>query len=232
MTARAFASNIVVGQTHQLARDESHYLTRVRRCRVGDTIELLDGERHGFLGRIETLGDGVMVTISAQLPDQVLPPLTLALATIDTPALLDALAAACELGATTVQLVQTTFSQSHVPSLTRSIRTLRASMRQCGRAVPPTLGLVAMPLEAFLAQDHPPSRWLADAGAPPYLPQLETPTAATVVAVGPEGGFTPLEHEGLLSTGFAPLCLGPFVLRAERAVVAALTAVTLARCPS
>ncbi len=44
---------------------------------------------------------------------------------------------------------------------------------------------------------------------------------------GPEGGLTPAEEQALLDQGFVPVTLGPRVLRAETAAVAALAALLL-----
>jgi 16S rRNA (uracil1498-N3)-methyltransferase len=43
------------------------------------------------------------------------------------------------------------------------------------------------------------------------------------VAVGPEGGFTADELEAFRVAGFAPIGLGPRVLRTETAAIAVLT---------
>lgn len=44
------------------------------------------------------------------------------------------------------------------------------------------------------------------------------------VAIGPEGGFSDAENDALEATGFAPVSLGPRVLRTETAGLAALAA--------
>ena len=46
-----------------------------------------------------------------------------------------------------------------------------------------------------------------------------------VVLIGPEGGFTPQEAELLLAAGAGSVSLGPRILRAETAAVAALSIV-------
>jgi len=48
--------------------------------------------------------------------------------------------------------------------------------------------------------------------------------AAVVIAAGPEGGFSPGEEALLVAAGFAPVRLGPRVLRTETAALAALAA--------
>ena len=51
--------------------------------------------------------------------------------------------------------------------------------------------------------------------------------AALCLVHGPEGGLSPQEEQTLLTQGFAPVTLGPRVLRAETAAVAALAALLI-----
>ncbi|MCA0243135.1 MAG: 16S rRNA (uracil(1498)-N(3))-methyltransferase [Proteobacteria bacterium] len=65
-------------------------------------------------------------------------------------------------------------------------------------------------------------RWLlSPAGAQP-LPAAATPAAPTLLLSGPEGGLSPAEEAAALAAGFQPVQLGPRVLRAETAPLAAL----------
>lgn len=57
------------------------------------------------------------------------------------------------------------------------------------------------------------------------MADLPAPTTGVAVLVGPEGGLTEEEEVLALAQGFAPVLLGPRVLRTETAAVAALTAV-------
>jgi 16S rRNA (uracil1498-N3)-methyltransferase len=47
------------------------------------------------------------------------------------------------------------------------------------------------------------------------------PAAGLVLAIGPEGGFSPQDWRQLDATGFARVSLGPRVLRAETAAITA-----------
>ena len=53
---------------------------------------------------------------------------------------------------------------------------------------------------------------------------MHSPQALTPVTVlsGPEGGLSPGEEAAALAAGFAPITLGPRVLRAETAPLAVL----------
>ena len=65
-------------------------------------------------------------------------------------------------------------------------------------------------------------------GSPPLLAALGAPVATASILVGPEGGWTDREREGLATSGWAAASLGPNVLRAETAAVAALAVVSAA----
>jgi 16S rRNA (uracil1498-N3)-methyltransferase len=58
------------------------------------------------------------------------------------------------------------------------------------------------------------------------LPIDATPGAAITLLSGPEGGLTPDEEARALAAGFKPASLGPRVLRAETAALAALCRMT------
>lgn len=64
------------------------------------------------------------------------------------------------------------------------------------------------------------------AGAPP-LEALAPSGAEAVLAIGPEGGWTPYEADSLRARGFASFSLGPRVLRVDAAVPFALGQVEL-----
>jgi 16S rRNA (uracil1498-N3)-methyltransferase len=74
------------------------------------------------------------------------------------------------------------------------------------------------------------TRLVLEAGAPPLAgprqPELAPPVT---IAIGPEGGFERDELEALHAAGFAPVGLGPTILRFETAAVVALGIVRAAR---
>jgi 16S rRNA (uracil1498-N3)-methyltransferase len=70
-------------------------------------------------------------------------------------------------------------------------------------------------------------RYFLDEGeAPPLLREIPAERQDTVaLLIGPEGGWTDAEREQARAAGWAPVSLGPLVLRAETAVCAALAVV-------
>jgi RsmE family RNA methyltransferase len=61
-------------------------------------------------------------------------------------------------------------------------------------------------------------RLLADPRTDGPLERVPRHDARAVVAIGPEGGWTPYEADSLASRGFTPFSLGPRVLRVDAAV--------------
>ena len=102
-----------------------------------------------------------------------------------------------------------------------------AACEQCGRNRVP----VVHPVQPLTA-------WLAGQGAPGFVLSLRAGTqplasaAASLPEVtllsGPEGGLAPAEEDAALARGWRPVNLGPRVLRAETAPIAALAVLTLA----
>jgi 16S rRNA (uracil1498-N3)-methyltransferase len=95
---------------------------------------------------------------------------------------------------------------------------------QCGRATVPLVAPTAT-LAAFIADPPAGTRVVLlerQEGQPP-LASLPRPQAITLL-VGPAGGWEPVEIRRLAGAGFVAVSLGPRILRAETAAIAALTA--------
>ncbi len=87
----------------------------------------------------------------------------------------------------------------------------------------------AMDLGDWLGTAQPPLRLLLSL-RPASQPLRAAATSAAVPVVflsGPEGGLTAGEEAAALARGFVPVTLGPRILRAETAPLAALAALTL-----
>lgn len=100
-------------------------------------------------------------------------------------------------------------------------RIARAAAKQCQRAhIPQICGPVT-----FSDLIHAPRRGgglLFWENAPLTARWPDTPGASLVAVVGPEGGFTEPEVNAARSSGFDVVGLGPRVLRAETAAIAAI----------
>lgn len=102
-----------------------------------------------------------------------------------------------------------------------------AAAEQCGRNRVPTVH-PALTLAEWVKKAPPGERWVLSLseGTQP-LAQMQGQAAGLAVAPvtvlsGPEGGLSPTEEAAALAAGFAPVTLGPRVLRAETAPLAVL----------
>ena len=101
-----------------------------------------------------------------------------------------------------------------------------AACEQCGRNQVPVIH-PAVTLAQWLAA-HPQTSSESRAvlslapGSQPLLQAVPAGAGPVVVLSGPEGGLSPQEEAAALAAGFAPITLGPRVLRAETAPLAAL----------
>ena len=96
-----------------------------------------------------------------------------------------------------------------------------AAAEQCGRNRVPTVH-PAVTLSEWLKKAPSGERWVLSLseGTRPLSEMAGTDTVT--VLSGPEGGLSPAEETAALAAGFAPVTLGPRVLRAETAPLAVL----------
>ncbi|MBB3190120.1 16S rRNA (uracil(1498)-N(3))-methyltransferase [Halomonas cerina] len=96
-----------------------------------------------------------------------------------------------------------------------------SACEQCGRATLPPVH-APMRLADWLAMRRETLRLVLHPGASGALTQAGSPASAALL-IGPEGGLAEAEVESATAAGFAPLALGPRILRTETAPVVALT---------
>ena len=103
-------------------------------------------------------------------------------------------------------------------------RVASGAAEQCGRAVVPEVAADHHPRRAGRAGvRRPQGRAPRDARSRAARRRSRsTPRAPLLLLVGPAGGFEPSEAETLRAAGFVAASLGPRILRAETAAVAAV----------
>ncbi|MEY2809686.1 MAG: hypothetical protein RLZ66_1197, partial [Pseudomonadota bacterium] len=106
-----------------------------------------------------------------------------------------------------------------------------AACEQCGRNRLPEIDLpqsLTEWLSHFRAAEGTLTRVLSlSAGSQPLRSTVADASAPVLLVSGPEGGLSATEEALLRQHHFAPVTLGPRVLRAETAALAALAALTL-----
>ncbi|WP_407166717.1 16S rRNA (uracil(1498)-N(3))-methyltransferase [Bradyrhizobium sp. ORS 111] len=223
------------GQTVELDRNQSNYLGNVLRLAAGDTVLVFNGRDGEWRAAISGRKRADTLTIDTQTRAQDrLPDIACVFAPLKHARLDYMVQKAVEMGAARLQPVLTRFTQVSRVNGERMRANVVEAAEQCGII---SLAEVADPvaLDRFLAEREQ-ARLLVfcDEAAEVADPvrALQTVTAANAgidVLIGPEGGFAEEERALLLrQPSILRLALGPRILRADTAAVAALTLVQAA----
>jgi 16S rRNA (uracil1498-N3)-methyltransferase len=222
---------LAAGASVALTREQAHYMTNVMRLKPGDRLRLFNGRDGEWLCTIASAGrrDGA-VTCDAQTAALRRPPdLDYVFAPLKH-ARLDYMAQkATELG---VRRFRPVFTERTVVSRV-NLERLRANAieaaEQCNLVSVPEV-LPPEPLDTALAHWDPQRRLVfCDEAAPiadPITALGSLPRGPLGLLIGPEGGFSEAEAGMLRGRGFVTaISLGPRVMRADTAAVAALALV-------
>ncbi|MDZ7908039.1 MAG: 16S rRNA (uracil(1498)-N(3))-methyltransferase [Gemmobacter sp.] len=216
-----------VGQSVPLTEDQSIYLFAVMRLGVGDAVLLFNGRDGEWRADVVLAAKrkGVLVCAAQMRPLQPPPDLWLLFAPVKKVETVFIVEKAVELGVARLCPVQTDFTNSDRLNRDRMQANAREAAEQCGATlVPPVEDL--RPLERVLA-DWPTDRrilWCneAHAGVATALAG-RAQIGPWAILIGPEGGFSERERARLAALPqVVQASLGPRILRAETAAVAAL----------
>jgi 16S rRNA (uracil1498-N3)-methyltransferase len=221
---------LVFGGAIALDRAQQNYLGNVLRLRGGDRILVFNGRDGEFAACLVQDGRRVALSVEELRRPQPLPQRLRWLFAPLKHARLDYMVQkAVELGAGTIEPVITRHTQVARVNLDRMRANALEAAEQCGILAIPHVQ-EDMPLTAKLAGWDPAVPLVfCDEDAPLASPlaALRTVTDADLaVLIGPEGGFDESERALLLGLPtIVRLSLGPRILRADTAAVAALTLV-------
>lgn len=218
------ATPAAVGDVIRLTRDEARH-ARVRRLTLGDAVALFDERGHSCVGAVSAVArDHIAVRVTAVRPPDEHESgldLTLAIGLLKADKLDWVIEKATELGVTRLQpfASQHTLAQPSAARRTRWQQIARAAAKQCGRSRVP---LVAPPCDLAAVLQAPATRLLlAEHGTTVPLASVDA-AGPLVLIVGAEGGFSAAELAAARAAGAHLIGLGPRILRAETAAVAAL----------
>jgi 16S rRNA (uracil1498-N3)-methyltransferase len=213
------------GQSVDLSRDQAHYLFGVMRLKAGGRVALFNGQAGEWTAEVVDAGKrGGRLTCIGQAAPQLDPPdLWLMFAPIKKARTDFIVEKATEMGAARIVPILTAFTNSERVRVDRLQAHAVEAAEQCGGTFVPQ---VAEPvaLDRLLA-DWPEDRQimfcdeaLAGAGKP-----LGAKGGKWAILIGPEGGFSDRERAAIRAMPAAhPVSLGPRILRADTAAVAAL----------
>lgn len=211
--------------------DQSHYVVNVMRAQIGEAVALFNGRHGQWLGRIDAATKkAVQVAALSQTRAQTSDGDLWLLAAPLKKDCTDLVAEkAAELGVTEIWPVTTERTNTGRINGERLQARLKEAAEQCERLSVPLLHPLT-PLTTVLSQ-WPQNRvliYLDETGGTPLKQALELLPSAPAVAllVGPEGGFSPHERALLRRQSFVrAVSLGPRILRAETAAIAALAVI-------
>jgi len=210
---------------------------QVLRLQPGDTLTLFDGRGGEYEATVEHMGRSeVRVAIGAHHAREAEPavPVHLAVAMPANERMDWLVEKATELGAASIQPLVAERSVLRLAGERAQKKRAHweavaiAACEQCGRNRVPVVHEV-QPLASWLARQAAPGWVLSLRAGAQALARAQAPRAGAITLLsGPEGGLAPAEEDAALARGWTPVHLGPRVLRAETAPLAALAILTLA----
>jgi 16S rRNA (uracil1498-N3)-methyltransferase len=236
--SRLFLSDpITAGQECRVDGDKAHYILRVLRLRLGDTLCVFDGSGFEYPAELVAAEKRqLLLAVGQSQHRDTESPLSIHLVqAISRAEKMDfSVRKATELGVCRISPV---LSDRGVVRLDGSRadkrrehwqKIVRSACEQCGRNIVPPVEL-PQPLSEFL--DRGPTAVSADEdtlrivllpGATASVESLPDSLRAIDLLTGPEGGFSDAEIAKAEFTGFRSMSLGPRVLRTETAAMAAI----------
>jgi 16S rRNA (uracil1498-N3)-methyltransferase len=211
------------GRELRIEGGQAHYLLHVMRLKAGDPVKLFDDRSGEYLATVAATGKrDLVLMVEAKLRErEAVPDLWLCQALVKKDRLDWIAEKACELG---ISRFQPLLTARCVVDKVKEDR-LRAQMieaaEQCERTALPEIA----PLEKLdaLLKYWPVGRTLYfcdERGGDPFAPT----SGHAAILIGPEGGFTDAENAAIRTNPAAkPVSLGPRILRADTAAVAAIS---------
>ncbi len=206
---------------------------QVRRLQPGDAVVLFDGRGGEWGAEVAAMRrDGVDLRIGAHVPvDRELPwRVTLAVGMPANERMDWLVEKSAELGAAGIRPLECERSVLRLSGERAERRRVHwqaiavSAAEQSGRTVVPVVAPVTALVQVLAetpASDGRALRWLLSPGAPPPA-RPSAQIHELLLLSGPEGGLSAGEESAAKAAGFEPVGLGPRVLRAETAPLAAL----------
>ena len=226
MSDRFFTTQPLAPGEVALDKAEAHHLSTVRRFAVGEHVTLFNGDGREYPAEILAIAKKsvVLLVTEPRNVDRELPyPLVIASAVPKGDRADFLLEKLTELGVTTwIPLhCERSVVLPRDAKLEKFERAVIEASKQCGRnrlmkvEAPRTLLELSEPLA------WPGRRVLLHPGESGASSRLRPTGEAVLVAIGPEGGFSPAEVQSAVERGWASCQLGQRVLRIETAAITA-----------
>lgn len=225
-------ADLAAGREFPLPESAAVHLGRVLRLAVGDHCVLFNGDGHDYAARIVVLGKRELrVAIDNAVAVARESPLSITLLQgIARGEKMDLiLQKATELGVAAIAPLWSRRSEVKLDEARAAKRlahwrgVVTAACEQSGRAHVPEVAAPVPLASALAALPAAGQKLILDPDGELRLGTLAlAPATQLVLAIGPEGGWSPEDREQLRGAGFAGLRLGPRILRTETAGLAAI----------
>jgi len=217
----------LLGGSFVIRGREFHHLKHVMRLKVGDSVEALDGSGWAYTGKITCLLDDHAQCSLEDKQEYVWAKdvrLHLLQSVIKEKNMALMFQKATELGVSSItpflsaRSVVKLSKQDQIQKHARWSKIIQDAAKQSGNLTPPHLHACCR-IEDIKKltenQSFAHVLLMTPSGGEP----LEPMQGDILVAIGPEGGLTPLEEEEFLSLGARPISCGPLVMRSETAAI-------------
>lgn len=201
---------------------EARHMAAVCRLRPGDPVCLFNGDGAEYPGRIESVAKSLVTVdvaerrdINRELPFQLI--VASAVPKVGRAEFL--VEKLTELGVARFVPLRTARSVVHPAEgkLDKLRRTVIEASKQCGRNRLMGIDPLTDWAELVRRDDLPATLWIAAMSGE----SGSSPAGDRIVAIGPEGGWTPEELAAASAAGWTSMSLGSRVLRVETAAIAA-----------
>lgn len=226
--------NLEVGAKVKISDGDFEYLIKVMRQKIGDELALFDGVNGEFVAVITQIEKKFLVAkISEKISElKKVPNITLAFAPVKNVRVDFIAAKATELGVARFQPILTQHTVVDKINLERFTANVKEACEQCERNDFPWVNDVKK-LEKFLSEKDTAEKIfiLCDESgqgvkASEVLSCISTNEKEIVILIGPEGGFSTTEFSKMRQLkNLHSISLGPRILRADTAMISALTLV-------
>ena len=217
-----------INETLTLPESDSQHCVRVLRKSEGDLIEVIDGRGNRYSCRITVAHPKrarVEIVSSEPLPNFWKGKISIGVAPTKHLDRMEWMAEKLtEIGVDTITPLLCRYSERKELKTERLEKIVVSAMKQSLKGVCPTVSPMTRFRDFINAAADVPQKFIAhcDAEAERKLLAREyRPGLDTVIAIGPEGDFSPEEVKMALEAGFIPVSLGDARLRTETAAVVA-----------
>jgi 16S rRNA (uracil1498-N3)-methyltransferase len=237
MTRRRWIADKWDGSTAWLEGEQAAHLIRVLRAQAGTEFDIVAGDRVWRSVIAGISGDTVRFTLLAEVEADRALPITLLLSIFKFDRMEWILEKATELGVERFTPITASRSEKHLAQaaqgrVERWRRIVREAAKQSRRSDVPVIDDPVALRDAARSEreKRPLLLLLAEQEKVTTLRMAmeqadQEPASGVSLAVGPEGGWTANEEALFVSEGWRPVSLGPRILRAETAGIAATAVV-------